>query len=78
MDADPIEARERERTIGPDEGLVKTHLAWICGQDKNLYPGINPSSGGLNTEMRTLCCPLSGRWEPRLASHSVAGKGLVQ
>ena len=48
-----IEARPRELTIGPDEVLVKTHLAVICGQDKNLYHGIIPPSGGLNTEMRT-------------------------
>jgi L-iditol 2-dehydrogenase len=47
-----IEARERELTIGPDEVLVKTHLAGICGSDKNLYNGIIPPSGGLNTEMR--------------------------
>ena len=32
---------------------MKTHLAGICGQDKNLYHGIIPPSGGLNTEMRT-------------------------
>jgi 2-desacetyl-2-hydroxyethyl bacteriochlorophyllide A dehydrogenase len=50
---DKIETRERELTIGPDEVLVKTHLAGICGQDKNLYHGIIPPSGGLNTEMRT-------------------------
>jgi 2-desacetyl-2-hydroxyethyl bacteriochlorophyllide A dehydrogenase len=48
-----IETRQRELTIGPDEVLVKTHLAGICGQDKNLYHGIIPPSGGLNTEMRT-------------------------
>jgi hypothetical protein len=35
--ADQIEARERELTSGPDEGLVKTYLAGICGQAKNLY-----------------------------------------
>jgi hypothetical protein len=35
--ADQIEARGRELTIGTDEGLVKTHLAGICGQDKNFY-----------------------------------------
>jgi threonine dehydrogenase-like Zn-dependent dehydrogenase len=51
---DQIEARQRELTIGPDEVLVKTHLAGICGQDKNLYHGIIPPSGGLNTEMRTV------------------------
>jgi len=49
-----IEARERELTIGPGEVLVKTHLAGICGSDKNLYLGIIPPSGGLNTEMRTV------------------------
>ncbi len=50
---DQIEARQRELAVGPDEVLVKTHLAGICGQDKNLYHGIIPPSGGLNTEMRT-------------------------
>ncbi|MEJ2056294.1 MAG: zinc-binding dehydrogenase [Desulfofustis sp.] len=33
--------------------MVKTHAAGICGQDKNLYNGIIPPSGGLNTEMKT-------------------------
>ena len=37
---DLIETRERELAIGPDEVLVKTPLAGICGQDKNLYHGI--------------------------------------
>jgi L-iditol 2-dehydrogenase len=32
---------------------VKTHLAGICGSDKNLFHGIIPPAGGLNTEMRT-------------------------
>ena len=48
-----IESRERELALGPDEVLVKTHLAGVCGSDKNLYNGIIPPSGGLNTEMRT-------------------------
>jgi L-iditol 2-dehydrogenase len=48
-----IETRQRELAIGPDEVLVKTHRAGICGSDKNLYNGIIPPSGGLNTEMRT-------------------------
>ena len=77
MDADQIEAKERELTIGPHEGLAKTRLAWICGQDKNLYLGINPSSGGFNTEMRTICRSLSGRWENRLASHSVGNQSCL-
>lgn len=51
---DRIEVRERELTLGPDEVLVKTHLAGVCGSDKNLYNGIIPPSGGLNTEMRTV------------------------
>ena len=50
---DRIETRERELILGPDEVLVKTHLAGICGSDKNLYNGLIPPSGGLNTEMRT-------------------------
>jgi len=49
---DRIETRGRDLLIGPDEVLVKTHLAGICGQDKNLYHGIIPPTGGLNTEMR--------------------------
>ena len=47
-----IEVRERELNISDDEILVKTHAAGICGQDKNLYNGIVPPSGGLNTEMK--------------------------
>jgi len=50
---DRIELRERNLETGPDEVLVKTHLAGICGQDKNFYHGIIPPRGGLNTEMRT-------------------------
>ncbi|MEE4165912.1 MAG: zinc-binding dehydrogenase [Desulfocapsaceae bacterium] len=49
-----IEVRERELDISDDEILVKTHAAGICGQDKNLYNGIIPPSGGLNTEMRNV------------------------
>lgn len=49
---DQIEVRERELEIEPDEVLVKTHMAGVCGSDKNLYHGIIPPSGGLNTEMR--------------------------
>lgn len=49
---DQVELRERDLEIGPYEVLVKTHLAGICGQDKNLYHGLIPPSGGLNTEMR--------------------------
>jgi 2-desacetyl-2-hydroxyethyl bacteriochlorophyllide A dehydrogenase len=48
-----IEVRERELNISDDEILVKTHAAGICGQDKNLYNGIIPPSGGLNTEMKS-------------------------
>ncbi len=49
-----IEVRERELTISDDEILVKTHAAGICGQDKNLFNGIIPPSGGLNTEMKNV------------------------
>ena len=47
-----IEVRERELEIADNEILVKTHAAGICGQDKNLYNGVIPPSGGLNTEMK--------------------------
>ena len=48
-----IEVRERELVPAEDEILVRTHLAGVCGQDKNLFHGLIPPSGGLNTEMRT-------------------------
>ncbi len=48
-----IEVRQREMQLSDDEVLVKTHAAGICGQDKNLYNGIIPPSGGLNTEMKS-------------------------
>lgn len=48
-----IEVRQREFFPGADEIVVKTHAGGICGQDKNLYNGIIPPSGGLNTEMKT-------------------------
>jgi 2-desacetyl-2-hydroxyethyl bacteriochlorophyllide A dehydrogenase len=47
-----IELRSRELEIGEDEILVKTHLAGICGTDKNLYHGILPRAQGLAAEMR--------------------------
>ena len=47
-----IEVRERELQISDNEILIKTHASGICGQDKNLYNGIIPPSGGLNTEMK--------------------------
>ncbi len=49
-----IEVRERELQLTDDEILVKTHATGICGQDKNLFNGIIPPSGGLNTEMRNV------------------------
>ena len=49
---DKIEVQERDLEVCPEEVLVKTHLAGICGSDKNLYHGIIPPSGGLKTEMR--------------------------
>jgi 2-desacetyl-2-hydroxyethyl bacteriochlorophyllide A dehydrogenase len=48
-----IDVRQRQLAPGPDDVMVKTHAAGICGQDKNLYNGIIPPSGGLNTEMKT-------------------------
>ena len=47
-----IELRERELQPGKDEILVKTHLAGICGTDKNFYEGIFPKTKGLDTETR--------------------------
>ena len=47
-----IEVRKRELRIGPDEVLVRTHLAGICGSDKSLYQGIIPPGGSLHTELR--------------------------
>lgn len=49
---DRIEVTERNLEMRPDQVLVKTHLAGICGSDKNLFHGIVPPAGGLNTEMR--------------------------
>jgi L-iditol 2-dehydrogenase len=48
-----IEVRRRELSPTDDHVVVKTHAAGICGQDKNLYNGVIPPSGGLNTEMKT-------------------------
>ena len=48
-----IEVRERKLFPADDEIVVKTHAAGICGQDKNLFNGIIPPSGGLNAEMKT-------------------------
>jgi 2-desacetyl-2-hydroxyethyl bacteriochlorophyllide A dehydrogenase len=47
-----IEVCRRELRPTADHILVRTHAAGICGQDKNLYNGIIPPSGGLNTEMK--------------------------
>jgi L-iditol 2-dehydrogenase len=48
-----VELRRRELSPTDDDIVVKTHAAGICGQDKNLYNGVIPPSGGLNTEMKT-------------------------
>jgi L-iditol 2-dehydrogenase len=47
-----IEVRQRDVRLKDSEILVKTHAAGICGTDKNLYNGVIPPSGGLNSEMR--------------------------
>ena len=47
-----IEMRDRELCLEADEVLVKTHLAGICGTDKNFYEGIFPRIDGLDTETR--------------------------
>jgi len=47
-----IQLRERDLEPGPDQILVKTHLAGICGTDKNFYEGIFPKMKGLDTETR--------------------------
>jgi L-iditol 2-dehydrogenase len=47
-----VDLAERELAVGPDDVLVKTHLAGICGTDKNFYEGIFPTGSGLDTETR--------------------------
>jgi L-iditol 2-dehydrogenase len=47
-----IEMRDRELEPAKDKILVKTHLAGICGTDKNFYEGIFPKTEGLDTETR--------------------------
>jgi len=47
-----IELRPRDIQIGKNEILVKTHLAGICGTDKNLYVGQIPKFEGLASETR--------------------------
>ena len=48
-----IEVRQRELHPTGDDIVVKTHAAGICGTDKNLYNGVIPPTGGLNSEIRT-------------------------
>jgi L-iditol 2-dehydrogenase len=47
-----VDLETRELRVGPDDVLVKTHLAGICGTDKNFYEGIFPKGSGLDTETR--------------------------
>jgi L-iditol 2-dehydrogenase len=47
-----VDLQERELILGRDQVLVKTHLAGICGTDKNFYEGIFPKGSGLDTETR--------------------------
>jgi threonine dehydrogenase-like Zn-dependent dehydrogenase len=47
-----IELRPRDVQLGKNEILVKTHLAGICGTDKNLYIGKIPKFEGLASETR--------------------------
>jgi threonine dehydrogenase-like Zn-dependent dehydrogenase len=42
-----IELHERELKPGQDDILVKTHLAGICGTDKNFYEGAAQRHAGL-------------------------------
>lgn len=48
-----IEMRGRELLPKDEDLVIKTHAAGICGTDKNLYNGVIPPSGGLNSEIRT-------------------------
>ena len=52
-DIQAIEMRERELHPKDDDLVIKTHAAGICGTDKNLYNGVIPPSGGLNSEIKT-------------------------
>jgi len=47
-----IELKDRDLVLEEDEVLVKTHLAGICGTDKNFYEGVFPKIKGLDTETR--------------------------
>ena len=47
-----IELMDRDLHLEEDEVLVKTHLAGICGTDKNFYEGVFPKIKGLDTETR--------------------------
>lgn len=47
-----VDLQERELSVGADDVLVRTHLAGICGTDKNFYEGIFPKGGGLDAEIR--------------------------
>jgi L-iditol 2-dehydrogenase len=47
-----VDLSKRELSVGQDEVLVKTHLAGICGTDKNFYEGVFPTGSGLDTETR--------------------------
>ena len=41
-----VEVVDYELSVGPEDVLVKTHLAGICGTDKNFYKGILPDMQG--------------------------------
>jgi Class II Aldolase and Adducin N-terminal domain len=41
-----IGVEDRELHVGPDDVLVRTHLAGICGTDKNIYQGRLPRMTG--------------------------------
>lgn len=47
-----IERKDRDLVPGEGQVLVQTHLAGICGTDKNFYLGNLPPTGGLDTEIR--------------------------
>jgi len=47
-----VDLVERDLEVGADDILVKTHLAGICGTDKNFYEGLFPKGSGLDTETR--------------------------
>lgn len=67
-----LSLRDRELTLGEDEVLVRTHLAGVCGTDKNFWRGFIPTETTETGEKAKFDLPL---WMGHEAGGTVVAVG---